>query len=479
MVKTVNHIKLFFFFLGLVAIGITSCNKEPEYTPVSYSNTVVEEFWLEKTISNPNLNRPYQAMVMGDTAIHLLVDYGTDITAIEPTIISMADSVSPKGKQNFTNPIQYTLWANGKSASYTVSITVSRIQSPVITTIAAGFSHIMAIKNDGTVWVCGNNFSGQLGLGDYSSRNVFTQVPIFDAEQVFTGDAATVIKLKDGTAWAAGNQYGQLGFGHRKSIATFTRHPFLDDATQIAITFGEVFVLKPNGTVWGAGRNFGSILAQGDADPRASFVKIPIENVKTLNGCGSDIVVQKTNGEIWGWGINIGGILGLGDNLPRKTPVQLPAPAANIIKIFVGGSNIFLMDDAGKIWTSGSNASGQLALGDINNRNSFTEVSFFNNKSIEAIIPHLGANSFIETNGVVWNAGSNISGLMGLGTISSSLYTTPIQLPNFSAKSSAGNGGTAFALKADGTLWAWGSNASGALGTGTGITAVSSPIQIK
>src|ERR1700741_3710145 len=109
MVKIVNHIKLFFLLLGLVAIGITSCNKEPEYTPVSHSSTAIEEFWLEKTESNRNLNRPYQGMILGDTAIHMLVDYGTDITAIEPTIFSLADSISPKRKQNFTNPVQYTL----------------------------------------------------------------------------------------------------------------------------------------------------------------------------------------------------------------------------------------------------------------------------------------------------------------------------------------------------------------------------------
>src|SRR6202008_2408250 len=149
---------------------------------------------------------------------------------------------------------------------------VSRIQSPVVTSIAAGFSHIIAIKNDGTVWVCGNNFSGQLGLGDYSSRNVLTQAPIYNADEVFSGDAATIIKLKDGTAWGTGNQYGQLGLGHKRGIANFSRVPFFDDATQIAITFGEVFALMPNGTVWGAGRNWGNILAQTDADMRTSFV---------------------------------------------------------------------------------------------------------------------------------------------------------------------------------------------------------------
>ncbi len=479
MAKTVKHIKLSFLLLGLIAIGITSCNKEPEYIPVSYNSTVIEEFWLEKTVSNPNINRPYQAMVMGDSAIHLLVDYGTDITAIEPTIIAYADSIRPSGKQNFSNPVQYTVWANGKSAKYTVRISVSTIQSPVIKTIAAGYSHVFAIKNDGTVWVCGSNFSGQLGLGDYSSRNVLTQVPIYNAEQIYTGDAATVIKLKDGTTWATGNQYGQLGLGHKRAIATFTRHPFLDDAKQIAITFGEMFVLKPDGSVWGAGRNFGNILVQSDWDPRASFVKVPIDNIKSINGSGSDIVAQKTNGEIWGWGNNTAGMLGVGDNNPRRTPVQLPIPSVTISKIFAGGSSIFLMDDAGKVWASGANASGQLGSGDQTNRSSFTLLPFFDTKSIETIIPHLGATSFIETNGTIWNAGSNSFGLMGLGSISSTLYTTPVQLPNLVGRTSTGNGNTAYVLKADGSLWAWGSNSAGALGTGTDINNTGSPIQIK
>jgi alpha-tubulin suppressor-like RCC1 family protein len=479
MIKTNDLIKLPFFILGLVALGLTGCNKEPQYTPISHSSTVIGDFWLEKTESNPSLNRPYQGMILGDTAVRLMVDYGTDITALEPTILSLADSISPKGKQNFTNPVQYTLWANGKSASYTVHISVSLIQSPVIKSIAAGFSHIIAVKNDGTVWTCGNNYSGQLGLGDYSSRNLFTQVPIYDADQVFTGDAATIIKLKDGTAWGAGNQYGQLGLGHKHGIANFNRTPFLDDATQIAITFSEVFVLKPNGTVWGAGKNWGGILAQDDADLHTSFVKIAIDNVKNISGCAFDMVVQKANGEVWGWGTNISGLLGFGDNLPRKTPVQLPIPPVAIAKIFTGGSNVFLIDDSGKVWTCGTNTNGQLALGDIANRYSFTPVQFFDDKPIDLIIPRTAATSFVESNGMMWNVGNNSSGLMGLGSKSFSPFTVPVQLPNFPAISSAGNGNTAFALKPDGSLWAWGSNSSGTLGTGTAVADATSPIQIK
>jgi hypothetical protein len=59
MSKTVNLIKLSSFLLGLMAIGISSCNKEPEYVPVSYNSTAIEEFWLEE---NSKQSQPEQAL---------------------------------------------------------------------------------------------------------------------------------------------------------------------------------------------------------------------------------------------------------------------------------------------------------------------------------------------------------------------------------------------------------------------------------
>lgn len=479
MQKTFNHIRLFTYVLCLVAIATSiGCNKEPLYTPPSLKNTAINDFWLEKTNSNPAINRPYQGMIVGDSAIRLTVDYGTDISALEPTVFANADSVFPTGKQNFTNPVRYTLWANGKSASYTVRITVSKIQYPVITTLASGYNHVLALKNDGTVWVCGDNSSGQLGLGDYSSRNKLTQVPVYDAEKIFTGEAASIIKLKDGTAWGAGNQYGQLGLGHKNPLASLTRVPFLDDAIQFAITSYEVIALKADGTLWGAGRNSDKILGIGDADLHATFVKIPVSNVKQLSGTVFNILVQKTNGEIWGWGFNHAGQLGLGDTKRREVPVLLPTPSVGIAKIFVGSGTSFLIDNNGKIWGAGASASGQLGLGDLVNRSTFTQISFFDNKPVEQILPRTGGTGFRESGGNVWSAGDNAKGQMGLGN-QTQPYTTPVQLAGFTSKLLAGRGETVYALKPDGTLWAWGTNSSGALGIATGATEVTSPIQIK
>jgi alpha-tubulin suppressor-like RCC1 family protein len=335
------------------------------------------------------------------------------------------------------------------------------------------------LKNDGTLWACGSNAMGQLGLGDLSSRNRLTQVPLFDVAQVFTGDAASIIKLKDGTAWGCGNRYGQLGLGHDNTVVTFTRAPFLDDAVQIAITFNEVFALKPDGTVWGAGRNYTKLLAQGDNELRATFVKVPVSDVKQLSGCGSNIVVQKANGEVWGWGDNFNNELGLSDNTRRVTPVLLRTSLAGTTKIFAGTATTFLLDNNGKVWAAGANARGQLGMGDRTNRATFTQVAFFDTKTIDAIIPHTSGTSFKETNGTVWNVGDNLYGQMGLGGISTVGDTIPVKLNGFIASSLTGNGSTSYALKGDGTGWGWGSNSSGALGTGLDTAYVSSPIQLK
>ena len=464
--------------VGFLITVLISCNKEPAYTPPVLSNADIYDFWLEKTASNPNLNRPYEGMIVGDTAIRLTVDYGTDITSIEPTIFSDADSIAPTGKQNFINPVRYTVWANGKSATYTVRIKVSTVQSPVFTKIATGFSNILALKSDGTVWACGDNSSGQLGLGDFSSRNKLTQLPVYDVDQIFTGDAASIIKLKDGTAWGTGNQFGQLGIGNKNLVVNFKRIPFLDDASQFAITFNEVFALKSGGTVWGAGRNLSGILAQGDRDLHATFMKVPITDVKKMSGCASDIVVQKSNGEVWAWGDNFAGELGLGDKTRRETPVKLSTPSVGVAKIFAGGSNLFLIDNTGKVWATGANANGQLGLGDQGNRISFTQVSFFDNKSIDQIVPRLGCTGFKDVNGNSWNVGDNVRGLMALGTKTGIPFTTPVQFTAFGSLTIGGLGQTGYALKTDGTLWAWGANSAGALGIASDSD-IATPAQIK
>ncbi len=469
--------RFYFYFVLCSLIVATACNKDPLYVPESGNTTQLYGFGLERTTSNSKLNRFYNGMVLGDTAVHLTVDYGTDISSLEPTVLANADSILPKGKQDFTGPVKYTIWANGKSAIYTVRIRVSTIQNPVAQAIAAGSSHVLALKNDGTLWASGDNSYGQLGMGDFSSRNTMTQVPVYDVARLFTGDCGTVVILKDGTAWGTGNQFGQLGLGNNNPVVGFTRQAFFDDAVQIAITFGEMFVLKPDGTLWGAGGNNYRLLAQGDQIARSSFVKLPISDVTQISSNSWDMMVQKTNGELWGWGFNFLGELGLGDSTSRAVPTKIPV-AANINKIFCGASNSFLIDNGGQVWAVGSNISGQLGFGDKAVHRTFATVPFFTGRSITDIQNAAGFTVFKDAGGAVLAVGTNNSGQLAQGTLSSLPYLTPVQVNGMTAKTICAKGSVVFALKTDATLWGWGTNPSDVLTISPDSVMSASPVQI-
>ena len=87
-------------------------------------------------------------------------------------------------------------------------------------------NHSIILKNDGTLWGCGYNEFGHLGLGDTASRYTFTQVTtnVNDIKSVYFGGHHTFILKNDGTLWGCGyNEYGQLGLGDTSHRYTFTQ----------------------------------------------------------------------------------------------------------------------------------------------------------------------------------------------------------------------------------------------------------------
>ena len=90
-----------------------------------------------------------------------------------------------------------------------------------------GFSnHSIILKNDGTLWSCGRNDYGQLGLGDKNNRKTFTQIATNtdNIKSVYCGMYYTLILKNDGTLWGCGyNWYGNLGLGDSNNRYTFTQ----------------------------------------------------------------------------------------------------------------------------------------------------------------------------------------------------------------------------------------------------------------
>ena len=148
--------------------------------------------------------------------------------------------------------------------------------------VASSAYHTIILTKDGTVFACGNNQEGQLGLDDYKDRNTFTEVTLPDdkvASQVVAGSMHTMIIAKDGTVLACGkNDEGQLGLGDYDNRDTFTVVPDLPDgkvASQVVAGGAQTMIIAKDDTVFACGNNGIGQLGLGDTENKNTFTQVP------------------------------------------------------------------------------------------------------------------------------------------------------------------------------------------------------------
>ena len=237
------------------------------------------------------------------------------------------------------------------------------------------------LKNDGTLWGCGKNSNGQLGLGDTNDRNIFTQVTtnVDDIKEIYCGQNHTFILKNNGTLWGTGyNGYGQLGLGDTSNRNTFTEITNnTNDIKSVYCGSNHTFILKNNGTLWGTGHNGYGQLGLKDTDNRTTFTQVIInaDDVKLVD-CGSEhTLILENDGTLWGCGANGYGQLGLGNTASITTFTQITTNINDIKQVYCSYNYTFILENDGALWGCGYNGNGQLGLGDTTNRNTFTEIT--------------------------------------------------------------------------------------------------------
>ncbi len=186
--------------------------------------------------------------------------------------------------------------------------------------IICGKYHSYIIKNDNTLWCCGVNHNGQLGLGDYYERNKFTKVGTkvgtkgdtkgftHDVKKIICGTYHTFLIKNDNTVWCCGdNNFGQIGLGNIEDINRFTKMDDIHNVKKIICGYYHTYVIKNDNTIWCCGSNNFGQLGLGDTDDRNIFTKVGINNVKNII-CGIyHTFVIKNDNTIWCCGVNIVG----------------------------------------------------------------------------------------------------------------------------------------------------------------------------
>ncbi|MCX6360476.1 MAG: Ig-like domain repeat protein [Armatimonadetes bacterium] len=150
------------------------------------------------------------------------------------------------------------------------------VQVATITNVKAvsshGNLHSLALLNDGTVWACGNNFNGQLGIGTTSNQLTPAMIPSFTNVKAIAGGHIHGIALKnDGTVYGWGyNNNGSVGDGTTTKRLSPVLVSGISGITKIATGFYQSFALKSDGTLYGWGKNFNWQLGDGTYDDRVS-----------------------------------------------------------------------------------------------------------------------------------------------------------------------------------------------------------------
>ncbi len=351
----------------------------------------------------------------------------------------------------------------------------------------------------GCVKSWGYNLGRKLGTGQtVSSTDVPTPVAgLSGVRQVTSGGSnyTTYAVLADGTVRAWGdNGAGQLGngwmgtdvgAGYGSAVPVPVRG--LTGVTAVAATASSAFALRSDGTVWAWGSG---LLGTGAYVEATVPVRLPdLTDVVAIEAGDSTVYALRSDGTVWSWGDNSSGSLGTGTTDDHAyAPVRLPT-ITDVVSVGAGDSNGYAVRADGTVWAWGANGAGQLGNGqDCDPDNpaqcaSAVPVQVTGLTGVSAIAAGHDTAYAVRTDGTVAAWGSSHRGKLGDGVPCDDYTTCVVRTPvavtgltGVTAVASFSFGG--YALRADGTVWSWGGTTNDALGNDSIVDYTATPVPV-
>ena len=358
--------------------------------------------------------------------------------------------------------------------------------------VSAGGFFTAAIRADGSLWTWGWNHRGQLGDGTTTSRpspvqiqpgQQWKQVSASPAGGSANNEAHVVAIRNDGSLWAWGsNLRGQIGDGyegldHNRTIPVNINIQPGTQWKQAVAGRHHTIAIRADDSLWTWGLNDSGQLGIG------SFVSSPIPVQVLLDTSWKQVAAGqvhsmgiRTDGSLWAWGVNSFGRLGDGTNVTRTIPVNIQ-PGTQWKQAVAGRHHTIAIRDDDSLWIWGLNGHGQLGIGSF--VSSPIPVQVLPGTSWKQVAAGEVHSMGIRTDGSLWAWGVNSFGRLGDGTNVTRNSPVPIQ-PGTQWKQVAAGEEHTVAIRADGTLWVWGRNTFGQLGVSgllAGYTLI--PVQIQ
>lgn len=351
------------------------------------------------------------------------------LTVVFVGLLGMSTGILPAAQaaesvSTSTKPIKVSAWNNGFGLlddQGDVWYLGKRVPTKV-----KGLDHVidisygrngLAVKEDGTVWIWGEN-------GDQSTQTTWfysmikpLQIPeLKNIVKVSSSNGLFAALDSDGTVWTwcfAVQQLDDLTKFDQKPIAI----PGLHKVKDITIVHGKVIALQEDGTVWRSEGidpltvtwTGGNVEITKNSTYTITTKQIPgLTDIIEL-GKGTDtlhLLTLKKDGTVWAWGSNhYGQLIGQQGEAEPWNAIQVPG-LSDIVALSSGWTHSLALKKDGTLWEWGYFTTNEID----SYKRLTTPVQVKGLDQVKAISSGISFNTVIQEDGTLWAWGGNDGG---------------------------------------------------------------------
>ena len=345
---------------------------------------------------------------IGVIQVEVVPETENEIT-ISPNVITNGShtiSLRTDGKVFTWGDNTYGQLGNGTVKTSDEPVEVIFPEGTIITQIAAGENHNVALDSNGNVWTWGRNNDYQIGNTRASQYTPYKVSNIPKVIKISAGNNNTMVITENNELYAWGlNAYGDLGLGTYTNKVLPKKVKGIHDIIDISGGKSHYIALNRAGEVFVTGSNLYGQLGIGNNEIGKinEFQKIEIKDkIGTIEAGDISNIATTVDGYVYTWGGNTYSTLGTGDKENKNVPTKLK-DVKNIRQASTGKTHTILRDGNNNVYVTGTNSNGQLGLGTTENKTTFEQNTIINN----VIRVSVGDTytTFLKEDGSVWACG--------------------------------------------------------------------------